>query len=244
MRLDQYLVARQLVPTRSRAHALIMEGYVSIQGKTIEKASYIVADDMPPEDVHVSDPCRYVGRGGLKLEAALHAFSLDLTGETVLDVGASSGGFTDCALQHGAATVYAVDAGQGQLAPALRADPRVYCRENYNARYLSLSDLPGQPTVAVMDVSFISQTLILPALSTVLPAGGKLVSLIKPQFEAGRAAVGRGGIVRGEKDRQAAIARVQEAAQACGFSCAGVIQSPITGGDGNIEYLGYFVKRS
>lgn len=240
MRLDVFLNERGLAPSRSRARVMIEAGDVRVNGQAVLRPAYAVNGD---EDITVSDSLRYVSRGGVKLEAALDAFSVSCEGKTVLDVGASSGGFTDCALQHGAARVYAIDAGSRQLAPSLCADRRVISRENCNARYLSRSDFEPLPTLAVMDVSFISQTLIHPALSDILSEGGELITLIKPQFEAGRSAVGRGGLVRDESDRQAAIARVCASAEACGFSVRGVIPSPIRGGDGNLEYLGYFVKR-
>ncbi|MBQ8858243.1 MAG: TlyA family RNA methyltransferase [Clostridia bacterium] len=239
MRLDLYLTENGLASTRSRAKLLIDGGSVFVNGISAEKAAYDVKDG---DAVTVENALRYVSRGGLKLEAALQRFSVSPAGVVALDVGASSGGFTDCLLQNGARFVYAVDSGSGQLAATLRGDPRVDCRENYNARYMQASDFPTPPTLAVMDVSFISQTLILPALAAVLPTGSRLISLVKPQFEVGRALVGRGGLVRDEKARQAAIARVKEAGIACGFRFVGVMTSPITGGDGNIEYLICFEK--
>lgn len=238
MRIDEYIKAEGLAASRSRAKMLIDEGAVSVNGKPITKASYEVREG---DAVEVCD-LPYVSRGGLKLEAALSAFSLSPVGCVALDVGASSGGFTDCLLQKGASFVFAVDSGTGQLAPSLAVDPRVRSLENYNARYMKPEDFEQTPTFAVMDVSFISQTLILPALSRVLPLGATLVSLIKPQFEVGRAYVGRGGIVRDEKAREAAVARVCDAAHLVGFSSCGVITSPIRGGDGNVEFLAYFRK--
>lgn len=239
MRLDEYLVVSALAPSRSRAKALIVSGAVTVNGKTIRKPAFFVSEK---DAVTVSSPFRYVSRGGEKLAAALAAFSVSCEGRVVLDIGASSGGFTDCARQNGAALVYAVENGHGQLAESLLADPAVISMEHYNARCLQRTDFSPIPTLAVMDVSFISQTLILPALAEVLPAGGELISLIKPQFEAGRSAVGRGGLVRREEDRRSAIARVVASAGTCGFSHRGVIVSPILGGDGNVEYLSYFVK--
>ena len=239
MRIDQFLEKKGLVSSRSRAKALILAGAVEVDGAPIRKPSYEVRDE---NEIVVRSDLAYVSRGGQKLEAALSAFSVSCVGRTVLDIGASSGGFTDCVLQKGAARVFAVDVGSGQLAASLRMDPRVTCIENYNARYMKPEDFDAVPTLAVMDVSFISQTLILPALATVLPVGGELITLIKPQFEAGRQALRRGGIVREEKDREAAVLRVTEAARALGLSPCSRIQSPIRGGDGNIEYLAYFVK--
>lgn len=239
MRLDAFLKEHGYAATRTRAKTLIEEGAVTVNGVPVTKPSY---DTQEGADIQVVDLLRYVGRGGLKLEGALAAFPISCKGRVVLDVGASSGGFTDCALQNGAAKVYALDVGKGQLAECLRQDPRVVCLENYNARYLKAEDFSPLPTFVVMDVSFISQTLILPAIAALLSPGDILVSLIKPQFEAGRQAVGRGGIVRDEVARQAAIDRVLAAARANGFSLGGVVTSPILGGDGNIEYLAYFTK--
>lgn len=239
MRLDEYLAVSALAPSRSRAKVLIVSGAVTVNGKIIRKPAFFVSEE---DAVTVSSPFRYVSRGGEKLAAALTAFSVSCEGRVVLDIGASSGGFTDCARQNGAALVYAVENGHGQLAESLLADPAVISMEHYNARCLQRTDFSPIPTLAVMDVSFISQTLILPALAEVLPAGGELISLIKPQFEAGRSAVGRGGLVRREEDRRSAIARVVASAGTCGFSHRGVIVSPILGGDGNVEYLSYFVK--
>ena len=239
MRLDLLLKEKGYAPTRMRSKALIEAGAVCVNGRVASKPSLDVAEDA---EIAVTDTLRYVGRGGLKLEAALAAFSLSCAGCTVLDIGASSGGFTDCALQNGARAVYAVDVGEGQLAEKLRADPRVTCIEHYNARHLQAKDFDPLPDFVTMDVSFISQTLILPALAAMLPAGAVLVSLVKPQFGPGRQAVGRGGIVRDEADRRAAVSRVLASARACGFSSQGVIQSPILGGDGKVEYLAYFKK--
>lgn len=241
MRIDVYLKEQGLAPSRSRARMLIDDGCVRIDGKTIRRASEEVADG---QIVTVENALRYVSRGGLKLEAALSAFSVSCAGCVVLDVGASSGGFTDCALQNGAALVYAVDSGSGQLSPRLRQDARVVCRENYNARYMQPADFERTPTFAVMDVSFISQTLIHPALAAVLPEGSPFITLIKPQFEAGRAAVGRGGIVRSAAAWKTAVERVRASAVACGFSFCGLTDSPIPGGDGNREFLAYFIKAS
>lgn len=240
MRLDVFLAERGLAPSRSRARMMIEAGDVLVNGTPVVRPSFLVEGE---EEICVTDSLRYVGRGGLKLEAALNAFLVSCEGRVALDIGASSGGFTDCLLQHGAAYVFAVDSGSGQLAPRLLADARVESRESCNARYLKQTDFSPIPTLAVMDVSFISQTLIHPALSDILPVGGELITLIKPQFEAGRSAVGRGGIVKREQDRRAAIERVIASAEACGFCSRGVITSPIQGGDGNIEFLAYFVKK-
>lgn len=230
-----------MVATRSRAKMLIEAGSVRVNGMTVRKPAYDVNDQ---DVVTVEDALRYVSRGGLKLEEALKRFPVTVQGCVVLDIGASSGGFTDCLLQNGAVKIYAVDSGSGQLAESLRRDKRVVCKENYNARYMQSADFDATPVLAVMDVSFISQTLIFPALVSVLPVGGILISLIKPQFEVGRAAVGRGGIVKDEKVRQKAILRVKEQGILYGLRCMDVIPSPILGGDGNHEYLAYFIKES
>ena len=239
MRLDVYLSDGGYTASRSRAQALIASGSVRVNGCVIRRPSFRVEGT---ETIEVEDRIRYVSRGGLKLEAALIAFGVDCTGRTVLDIGASSGGFTDCVLRHGAELVYAVDVGTNQLSPQLREDPRVVCREHCNARYLRVEDFPVRPTLAVMDVSFISQTLIHPALAGILPPGAEYITLIKPQFECGRGVL-RNGIVRSEEVRRSACARVKASAEACGFCFCGEISSPIPGGDGNLEYLGHFIRK-
>ena len=242
MRLDLAIVEKGLASTRTRAKAVIEEGAVLVNGKHVSKPSYEI---LPTDNVEVtlSSALRYVSRGGLKLEAALQAFSVDPTGCVAIDVGASSGGFTDCLLKKGAKKVYAVDSGSNQLVPSLQADTRVVAMENCNARYLDKSLFPDV-TLAVMDVSFISQTMILPSVAGILPQGGKLISLIKPQFEVGRSLIGKGGIVRNEAARKSAIERVKDAAASLGLRNLGVIDSPISGGDGNVEYLAYFMRES
>ena len=241
MRLDVFLASLGLAESRTQARRLIEDGAVLLDGKVVDKASFAVSEQTPPS-VEILKKQKYVGRGGLKLEKALAIFSVNVEGLCALDVGASTGGFTDCLLQNGAAMVYAVDAGEGQLASKLVADARVINMEKYNARNLAPSDFPKTPDVAVMDVSFISQTLILPALASVLREGGVLVSLIKPQFEAGRAAIGKNGIVKGAADRRHAMERVLDAAAENGLACFGLDVSPILGGDGNIEYIAAFRK--
>jgi 23S rRNA (cytidine1920-2'-O)/16S rRNA (cytidine1409-2'-O)-methyltransferase len=241
MRLDAFLKENGYAATRTRAKALIEAGAVTVNGKVAKKPSLDVQEGA---SIAVTDILRYVGRGGFKLEAALAAFPISCKDRVVLDIGASSGGFTDCALQNGASRVYALDVGQGQLVDSLRRDARVVCFENYNARYLKKEDFVPRPTFVTMDVSFISQTLILPAIANLLAEGDVLVSLIKPQFEAGRQAVRHGGIVRDEADRKAAIDRVLSTAVSLGFRVGGYITSPILGGDGNTEYLACFVKNA
>lgn len=240
MRADLYLVENGFVKSRTSAARFIENGHVLIDGKPVKKASQDIAQG--EHTVALLQSERYVSRGGLKLEGALKTFGIDVTGMRAADIGASTGGFTDCLLQAGAAHVYAVDSGRDQLDPELMLDQRVTCMEGVNARNLTADDLDGAVDVAVMDVSFISQTLILPAVSALLCDGGIYVGLIKPQFEAGRGAVGKGGIVKNPKDRRAAVERVLNSARECGLSLHGLVVSPIQGGDGNVEYLAYFRK--
>ncbi len=239
MRADSYLSLNGYVDSRTRAARLISEGKVIIDGKKITKASEEISDAV--HAVEITEADRYVSRGGLKLEAALAQFKIDVNGKRCIDVGASTGGFTDCLLQNGADRVYAIDSGRDQLHQRIKSDPRVVNMENCNARELSSYEL-GMFDIAVMDVSFISQTLIHPVLSSILSAGAVFVSLIKPQFEAGKSALGKNGIVKNCKDRERAISRVFESAQINGFDVLGLIRSPIEGGDGNREFLACFRK--
>lgn len=238
MRADVYLSEHGYVKSRQNAKVLIEKGAVTIDGHTVKKASENI-DEALPHNVDVLKE-RFVCRGGLKLEAALEAFSFNPSGLTCIDIGASTGGFTDCLLSHGAKKVYAVDAGHGQLDPSLAGRDDVVNIEGYNARNLLRGDFPVLFDLAVMDVSFISQTYILPGVFDVLTGDGVLISLIKPQFEAGRAAIGKNGIVRRPEDRAASIERVLDSAEENGLFCTGLIVSPIEGGDGNIEYLAIF----
>ncbi len=233
-RLDVLLVRRGLCASREKAQRLIMAGGVFSGGTRLDKASLALADDEPLE---VRGPERYVGRGGLKLEAAIAHFGIDPSGWVCLDVGASTGGFTDCLLQHGAARVYALDVGHGQLAWKIRSDPRVVVIEHCNARHLRPGDLPENPRFAVADVSFISLTLVLPPVAALLSDGGMMVALIKPQFELSRSEVGRGGIVRDEAAHGRAVEKVRAFAEGCGWNWVGCIPSPVTGADGNREFL-------
>lgn len=241
MRLDLYLTENSYASSRSEAQRLIRAGAVLLNGRICTRCA-----EQTDKGVEVTvdrSACRYVSRGGLKLEGVLKHFSLSPAGQVCLDVGASSGGFTDCLLQHGAAKVYALENGSGQLSPLLQNRDDVVSIENCNARYITAADFPEPITFATMDVSFISQTLILPALSNVLGGGGVLVTLIKPQFEVGRAEVGGGGIVRRAAAREKAVENVCAAATQAGFTVEGTVESPICGGDGNIEYLAYFRKK-
>jgi 23S rRNA (cytidine1920-2'-O)/16S rRNA (cytidine1409-2'-O)-methyltransferase len=229
------MVRRGLAESRERAQALILSGAVRVAGCVANRASQAVPSAIPIEVAGPAHP--YVGRGGLKLQAALEAFGIDPTGMVALDVGASTGGFTDCLLQRGAARVYAVDVGYGQLAWRLRQDPRVVVVERCNARYLDRSHVPESVQLATVDVSFISLTMILPAVRACLAPGGQVVALLKPQFEVGKGKVGRGGIVRDERFRREAVEKVRRDVEAQGWMWDGEITSPIAGQRGNIEYV-------
>ena len=238
LRLDRVLVERGLAESRTRAEALILAGRVRVEGHESVKPGTAVA---PDTEVSVAAPEHpWVSRGGVKLAAALDHFGIDPSGRVCLDVGASTGGFTDVLLSRGARTVYAVDVGYGQLHAKLRSDPRVVLLEKVNARYLSRTEVPVRVEVLVADVSFISLALILPAAAPLLRPGGEAVLLVKPQFEAERGEVGKGGIVRDEAVRGRAVARVVAAAEAQGLVLLGVVPSPITGADGNVEFLAAF----
>ena len=237
LRLDELLVARGLAPTRAQAKALIMAGRVLHGTERLEKPGREFADDF---ELSVEQPPRFVSRGGEKLAAALAAFAIDLRGSHVLDVGASTGGFTDCALQAGAASVVCVDVGRAQLHAKLRADPRVTNLEKINARHLPDTALPRSEFDAlVMDLSFISLRTVLPAVWPRLRPGGILIALVKPQFEAGKAEADKGrGVIRDTAVQQAALDRVREAALALPEAkLIGAIDSPLTGADGNREFL-------
>ena len=262
MRADLYLTQYGHASSRTLARKLIEDGAVTVDGRVLKKASEEIPEGEHTVSVAATDDTRFVGRGGLKLEAALREFQINPEGLILADIGASTGGFTDCLLQRGAALVFSVDAGHGQLHPTLREDLRVRSAEGMNARNLIPADLlevdaawhkehPHAPDTPfsglvdgiVMDVSFISQTLLHPALASVLKDGGWMVALIKPQFELTKSALNKQGIVKQERDRKAAVERVLTSAAACGFHALSVIPSPIEGGDGNREFLAYFVKR-
>jgi len=242
LRLDLVLVERGLVPSRERARALILAGRVLVKEQKIDKPGTSVAADAPIR--MLGEDQAYVSRGGIKLAAALAHWQIVVTGRNCLDIGASTGGFTDCLLQHGAAHVTAVDTGFGQIAMKLRNDPRVRLVERTNARLLEPEALvaePGQPelTLLVMDVSFISATLVLPSVLAAAPALEEAVILVKPQFEAGRENIGKGGIVRDPEAHQLAIDRVAECVRSLGWQVVETIPSPITGMEGNREFLLY-----
>ncbi len=235
VRLDQALVERGLAPSRARAQSLILAGLVRVDGLLADKAGRAVAESARVEVIAPDHP--WVSRGGVKLAAALVAFAVNPSAKRCLDVGASTGGFTDVLLAGGAVQVVALDVGRGQLDWKLRSDPRVVVIEGVNARLLAPEDVSGPFGVVTVDVSFISLRLVLPALLGVLAADGDLVALVKPQFEAGRGQVGKGGVVRDPEVRERAIVRVIEAAAAMGLACLGRIPSPIAGPAGNVEEL-------
>lgn len=237
MRLDVYLFENGLAKSRSYARELIENGLVTAGGVKITKPSYSVTD----ETVEVTGELyKFVGRGGVKLDYALDRFSVDVSSKVAVDVGASTGGFTDCLLTRGAAKVYAVDSGHGQLAKTLLDDSRVVNIEGFNARELSPSVIPEKCDVAVCDVSFISQTLLIPAIVSVLSGNADFVTLIKPQFECGRAALGKGGIVENKKYYSEAVMKVAETASYHGLWLIALSVSPVKGGDGNTEFLAHF----
>lgn len=238
-RLDSELVARGLLPTRSKAHEAVLAGNVLVDGAVCKKPARKV--DETNELQLTGRVCPYVSRGGLKLERALEAFSIDLADRTLLDIGSSTGGFTDCALQHGAARIIAVDVGTDQMVEPLRHDPRVSLFEQTDFRAMPAEQLAGA-TVAGIDVSFISVRLLVDAIAAA-PDLREVVCLIKPQFECGRReAKAHKGVVSSDAVRQQAVADVTAAFEAAGFSRAGLVESPVTGGDGNVEFLAHFVR--
>lgn len=234
-RLDCLLVARGLFESREKAQRAIMAGEVSIGDRTMDKPGTKVSDDV---EVSVKEPMRYVSRGGFKLEGALKEFQIDPTGMVCLDIGASTGGFTDCLLQHGAAKVHAIDVGHSQLDWKIRKDPRVIVREKCNARSLSRAEVADPISICVIDVSFISLTLILPAAFDLLTPQGVIIALIKPQFELSREEIGKGGIVREPELHEKAVEKIRQfVVERMNKTWAGVIVSPILGTEGNKEFL-------
>ncbi|MFN7913750.1 MAG: TlyA family RNA methyltransferase [Vicinamibacterales bacterium] len=234
-RLDVLLVERGLVPSRERARAVILAGQVRVEGQVVSKAGTAVHQTAHVELATPDHP--YVGRGGLKLAHALDTFGIDVKGRRGLDIGASTGGFTDVMLQRGAADVIALDVGHNQLDWKLRSDPRVLVREGVNARTLTPADVPHAVDIVTMDVSFISLGYILPEVPKFLTPGADVVALVKPQFEAGREDVGKGGIVSDPAVHERVIAKVTAEAKALGFERRGLTPSPITGATGNVEFL-------
>lgn len=242
-RIDKLLVDRGLAESRTKAQALVMAGVVLVDEQRINKPSDTVG---PHSEIRIKGgdeaASRYVGRGGVKLEKALRHFEIDVNGLACLDVGASTGGFTDCLLQFGAAKVTAIDVGHNQIDWRLRTDARVEVREGINARYLRPDDFTEKFDLAVMDVSFISATKVMPAILPLLKDVACLITLIKPQFEVGRGEVGKGGIVRDSQKHARVIEEVNRAAEELGLKVRNVIESPIHGADGNVEFLALYEK--
>ena len=237
IRLDQYLVQHGLIQSRERAKAMIMSGVVFVNEQKVDKAGEMIKEDAKVE-VRGHD-IGYVSRGGLKLEKAMQCFPLTPKGKVCMDIGASTGGFTDCMLQNGAEKVYAVDVGYGQLAWSLRSDPRVVCMERTNVRYLTAEQIPEPLDFGTVDVSFISLKLILPALRGILKPDGQVVCLVKPQFEAGREKVGKKGVVRDPAVHLEVLRQFLQNAHEADFTVKEMTFSPIRGPEGNIEYLGH-----
>lgn len=241
MRLDLFLTEKGFFKSRSKAQAAISAGNVTVNGVTATKASLEINGD---EDIRVINTERFVSRAGEKLFHAINEFGIDVSGMTALDIGASTGGFTDCLLQSGAKKVYSLDVGTAQLADNLRNDERVTVMENFNARYAKRDDFDDEIDVIVMDVSFISQTLIYPACEDILASGKIMITLIKPQFEAGKKHIGKGGIVHDKDGKiiKEILEKIDSSASAFGFTRKGITDSPIVGGDGNKEYLAIFIR--
>lgn len=243
IRIDQYLVKMGYTKSRTTAKKLIEANAVQIDGLTINRASALI-DDTADHDVNITEEFKYVSRGGYKLEGILNAGNVNVNGKICIDIGASTGGFTDCLLQNGAAHVYAVDSGTNQLAPSIAADPRVTVLEKTNARSLDGSHIKEKADVIVMDVSFISQTLIHPTVGKFLIDNGLFISLIKPQFELTRYAIGKGGIVKSKSDRHLAVKKVIESCIQFELYPILLSDSAILGGDGNHEYTAIFRKNA
>ncbi len=240
IRLDVLLTQKGLAPSRERARSMIMAGQVYIDEQKCDKAGLMVEEDTTPEIR--GETLRYVSRGGLKLEKAMEVFPITLAGKTAMDIGASTGGFTDCMLQNGAVKVYSVDVGYGQFAWKLRNDPRVVNMERTNIRYVTPEQIGEELDFASIDVSFISLRLVLPVAYSLLKDGGETVALIKPQFEAGRGQVGKKGVVRDPAIHLEVIKNVLSFARETGFCVCGLSFSPVKGPEGNIEYLAYLKK--
>ena len=235
------LVSRGLASSREKAKAIIMAGVVYVNGQKEDKAGSVFAEDVSIEVKGTVLP--YVSRGGFKLEKAMKSFPVELTGKVCMDIGASTGGFTDCMLQNGAVKVYSIDVGRGQLDWKLRNDPRVVCMEKTNIRYVTPEDLGEKAAFASIDVSFISLGLVLPPARELLTDDGEIVALIKPQFEAGKEKVGKKGVVREPKVHEEVIRKVIDIAHSLHFETAGLDYSPIKGPEGNIEYLLWMKKK-
>jgi 23S rRNA (cytidine1920-2'-O)/16S rRNA (cytidine1409-2'-O)-methyltransferase len=242
LRLDKIIVDKGIAPSRERAQALIMEGRVFVGGISVTKAGTMVDEGVAIELKGEDIP--YVSRGGLKLEAVIRHFNIALKDKVAMDVGSSTGGFTDCMLQNGIKRIYCIDVGYGQLAWKLRQDPRVVLIERTNIRYLEREKIPEEIDIATIDVSFISLIKVVPNVLEFLKENGEIIALIKPQFEVGKGEVGKGGIVKDEAKRLKAVDRVRENLEALGLQTIGVMQSPIPGQKGNIEYLIYMKRHT
>lgn len=237
LRLDQLIYKKGITESREKARALIIEGKVIVNGQKIEKPGTMV--DENAEITICGETLSYVSRGGLKLEHALKEFSIDVKNKVAMDVGASTGGFTDCLIQHGAKRVYAIDVGYGQLAWKLRVDPRVIPIERTNIRYMNRDKIPEDVDIVTVDVSFISLKLVIPKVLEFLKTEGEIIALIKPQFEVGRREVDKGGIVKDQEKRQKAVEEIKKFFESLNLKVRGVTESPIKGHKGNIEYLIY-----
>jgi 23S rRNA (cytidine1920-2'-O)/16S rRNA (cytidine1409-2'-O)-methyltransferase len=242
-RIDKLLIELGFADSLAKAQALVMTGVVLVEERRVEKPSEIFSSDARIRLKNNSTQNKYVGRGGTKLEKALETFYICPSGYVCLDVGASTGGFTDCLLQRGVKKVVTVDVGTNQLAWKLRNDSRVDVRENVNARYLKAEDFDEKFDLIVMDVSFISVTKIIPALIFLLQKSGKIITLIKPQFEVGRREVGKGGIVRDAEKHERVVSEINYFAENCGLKVSGAVDSPILGADGNKEFLVLYERR-
>jgi 23S rRNA (cytidine1920-2'-O)/16S rRNA (cytidine1409-2'-O)-methyltransferase len=233
-RLDKILVERRLVDSREEGRGRILAGEVWVNDQPVTKVGTLIDEGAA---IRLKPTSPYVSRGGIKLARALQEFSVDLNGKIVLDVGASTGGFTHCVLLHGAKQVYAVDVGYGQLHWKLRNDPRVLVLEKTNIRYLNVSDLPGPADFATIDVSFISLRLVLPQVRALLSTDGAIIALIKPQFEVGKGKVGKGGVVRSHQEHMRVVGEISDAATKTGYNVCAVIESPLLGPKGNKEFF-------
>jgi 23S rRNA (cytidine1920-2'-O)/16S rRNA (cytidine1409-2'-O)-methyltransferase len=239
VRLDSLLLSKGFTQSREKAKALILSGKVIVNGSMVDKAGTYVSPDV---SIELLRPFPYVSRGGLKLEAAIQHFHIDVRGKVAMDVGASTGGFTDCLLQHGADRVYAVDVGFGQLDWRIRNDPKVVVLEKRNIRYLQKDLIPLKIDIAVVDVSFISLQKVIPKVIGFVSGGGEIIALIKPQFEVSRKEVGKGGVVRDEVKRNSVVEKIKREMESMSLDIQGVMQSPITGPKGNIEFFIYSIN--
>ncbi len=243
MRLDIYLFQNNYAKSRQKAKTLVEGGNVKVNSKIIAKPAYEI-DPSLDYTIEITNDCIYVSRGGLKLEAILAYTGINVENKTCIDIGASTGGFTDCLLKNGAKLVYAVDSGTNQLDTSLKTNDKVVSIENYNARNIDISITNNLVDIITIDVSFISQTLIMPNALKLLKDDGVYISLIKPQFEVGRANIGKGGIVKDKKSVFLAVNNIISCAKLSSFACTSLIKSPILGGDGNTEYLAVFSKNN